>query len=397
MTKYGLPKNVVYCSQCLMSNQRPFTINETTHTVDSKKNTLKINDNGICDACNYAKSKHNINWNDREKLLIKKLEKFKKNDGAYDCIVPGSGGKDSVRTAHMLKYKYGMNPLTITWAPHIYTDIGYRNIMNWINVGGFDNLAFTPNGKVIKKLSYEAFKNLLFPFQPFKFGIKFWAIKMALKLNIKLVMYGEPYLEYGSQKLNESTSASRDKKYYINDSDDIYLGGLHYEEIKKKYNFNDNDLYPYMPLRTDDFKDKDIQVDELGWYINWDPQETYYYAVDNCGFKPDDQRTDGTYGKYSSIDDKMDGLHFFTSLIKFGIGRTSVDASQEIRNGYITREEGIALWNKFEMEFPKRYFQDTLEYLNINEDEFWETVDEARPEHLWTKNNDVWILKNKPS
>ena len=53
----------------------------------------------------------------------------------YDCVIPGSGGKDSAFTAHILKYKYGLNPLTVTWAPHLYTDIGWKNFENWIHVG----------------------------------------------------------------------------------------------------------------------------------------------------------------------------------------------------------------------------------------------------------------------
>ena len=64
----------------------------------------------------------------------------------------------------------------------------------------------------------------------------------------------------------------------------------------------------------------------------------------------------GTYSKYSSIDDKIDCFHYYTMFIKFGIGRASFDASQEIRNGKITREEGINLVKKYDSEFPKKYF-----------------------------------------
>ena len=70
----------------------------------------------------------------------------------------------------------------------------------------------------------------------------------------------------------------------------------------------------------------------LGYYLKWDPQEMYYYAVNNTGFSSNDERTEGSYSKYSGIDDKMDTLHYFTSFIKFGLGRASYDAAQEIRN-----------------------------------------------------------------
>ena len=100
-------------------------------------------------ACHYNKIKNNINWDDRELQLIELCKKIKKDSKSYyDCIVPGSGGKDSAYTAHVLKYKYGLNPLTVTWAPHLYTDIGWKNFQNWSHEGGLDNILFTPNGKL---------------------------------------------------------------------------------------------------------------------------------------------------------------------------------------------------------------------------------------------------------
>lgn len=394
-TKYGLPSKVFFCKKCLMSNQKPHSVNETTHTSSSKKTTLGFDDDGVCDACRYAEAKEKkINWDKREKKLQELLNKFRKEDGSYDCIVSGSGGKDSVKVAHLLKYKYGMHPLTITWAPHMYTDVGRKNLDNWINIGGFDNLLFTANGKVMKKLTYEAFKNLYFPFQPFKFGIKFWAAKMAIKFNINLVMYGEPYIEYGSTPYKDSESPKLGLNYFVNDNKEIYLGGTHVDELKKKYNFNDNDLLPFMPLRSTDVKNHNLTVEYLGWYLKWDPQDAYYYAVENCGFEPDDERTEGTYGKYSSIDDRIDGLHYFTHYIKFGLGRCSFDASQEIRNNHITREEAKSLCKKFDGELPKRYFNECLEYMGISEIEFWDITNKARSEHLWVKKNNDWKLRH---
>ena len=83
-----------------------------------------------------------INWKSREKQLLRLLDKFRSGTKKFDCLVPGSGGKDSAFVAHILKYKYGMNPLTCTWAPHIYTDWGWSNFKSWIN-SGFDNYLFT--------------------------------------------------------------------------------------------------------------------------------------------------------------------------------------------------------------------------------------------------------------
>ena len=147
-----------------------------------------------------------------EKNLIKLLSKYRKGSG-YDCIVPGSGGKDSAFTAHILKYKYGMNPLTVTWAPHLYTDIGWKNFTNWMHVGGLDNLLFTPNGKLHKFLTKLAFENLLHPFQPFIIGQRIIGPKIAEKFNIPLVIYGENQAEYGNA-IEENTNPIMNMNFF---------------------------------------------------------------------------------------------------------------------------------------------------------------------------------------
>src|SRR5688572_9690814 len=108
---YGLPREVAFCKKCVISNQRPASTVEFKHTINSKKTTMNIDEEGVCDACKNAEIKDKIEWNKREEELIKLLDKYRRNDGHYDCLVPGSGGKDSAYQSHILKYKYGMNPL----------------------------------------------------------------------------------------------------------------------------------------------------------------------------------------------------------------------------------------------------------------------------------------------
>src|SRR3989338_7047777 len=141
-TKYGLPKEVFFCKKCVMSNQRPTSSVEFKHTVTKQHRTLAFDQDGVCDACRYAEIKNQIDWAAREKELLQLLERYRRKDGAYDCLVAGSGGKDSVFQSHVLKYKYGMHPLTVTWPPIIYTEVGWKNFRNWIDVGGFDNVSF---------------------------------------------------------------------------------------------------------------------------------------------------------------------------------------------------------------------------------------------------------------
>jgi N-acetyl sugar amidotransferase len=353
---YGLPEEVIYCQRCVMSNQRPASIPEFKHRPDRQgAKYLHIDDEGICDACRYAEKKEEIDWEKRNEELFILLDKHRRNDGYYDCIVPGSGGKDSAYAAHLLKYKYGMHPLTVTWPPTMYTDYGYQNYRNWIEVGGFDNISFKPNGKVHKLLTRLSIQNLLHPFQTFILGQKFIAPKIALKYNVPLIFYGENEAEYGNP-IADNASSLRDGSYFtFKNLDDLYLAGLPVRSLMEKYGLSLNEVMTYLPAPADDLAKSNIEVHYLGYYIKWTPQESYYYAVEHTGFQARPFRTQGSYSKYNSIDDKIDDLHYYTTWIKFGLGRASYDASQEIRNKHLTREEGVALARRFDGEWKLKH------------------------------------------
>lgn len=391
---WGLPEHVEYCKKCVISNQRPSTVIEHKNEKTSSKPTIGFT-NGICSACLYHDYKYNkINWENREKELEILCDKHRSKDGSYDVICPGSGGKDSIYVAHILKEKYGMNPLTVTWAPHMYTEIGWKNLQSWIH-SGFDNILVTPNGRVHKKLTKFAFENLLHPFQPFIIGQKLIAPRIALEKGIKFIMYGESQAEGGSEldwnnPLMPNNFFSRPKDQLYN----IKLGGKTIQELEAE-DIKKNDLLPYLPVETQLVEEANIEVHFMSYYKLWKPQDNFYYAAENCNFLPNPERSEGTYSKYVSLDDKIDGFHFFTTFIKFGIGRASYDAAQEIRNHHIDREEAIALVKKFDGQFPQKYFNEFLEYIDLSEQDFWYFIDKARSPHLWKKTGNNWELINQ--
>lgn len=392
--KYGLPQKVIFCRKCVMSNQRPNSAIEFKHHLNTQKITLNIDENGVCDACKFAENKEKIDWKKREQELQQILDKYRRNDGHYDCVVPGSGGKDSAMAAHLLKYKYGMHPLTVTWPPILYTDYGYKNFKNWIEIGGFDNITFKPNGKAMKLLTKLSIENLLHPFQTFILGQKNLAPKMALKYNIPLIFYGENEAEYGNPIADNSVSL-RDKSYFtFQNLDEIFLGGVPVKNLTGKYGLDLVDLMAFLPAPIQELEKLNVEVRYLGYYIKWTPQESYYYAVEHTGFKARPFRTQGTYSKYNSIDDKIDDLHYYTTFIKFGIGRATYDASQEIRNKHLTREEGQILVKRFDGEFPDKYFEEIMEYLEIKPEHFLKLVDKFRSPHLWAKVKGEWKLRH---
>lgn len=380
-----VPKKVVWCKKCVMSNQRP-------RSTFSKEE--------ICSGCVNNERKNKINWSIREKELIDLLNRHRRKDGKWDVIVPSSGGKDSGYVAHQLKYKYNMNPLTVTWSPLEYTKIGWKNFKSNID-SGFTNLLCTPNGNLQKKLARLSLEELGDAFHMFVLGQICFPFHLAVKLGIKLVFYGENgELEYAGDPGLEDKPYKPSKEWisqYFKGSsfEELLKYGLENKDYLSKEDFLKSDLIFYSPPSEEILQKTGILGKHFfGYYKKWIPQENYYYCVENTGFKPNDERSEGTYSKYASLDDKMDGMHFYMRYIKFGLGRCAEDAAHEIRDGHITREEGVALMKKYEGEFPQKYFHEFLDYLNIKQDHFWEVVDAWRPDHLWIKKGNKWELKN---
>lgn len=406
---YGLPSEISFCVNCGVSNQRPNSAVEFRHTEHSKKDTIAFDSNGVCDACLTAERKQEIDWEERERELTQLCDRFRSRNGSYDCLVPGSGGKDSFYQSWMLKYKYGMNPLTVTWAPNIYTDWGQHNFNAWIH-SGMDNYLMTTSGRSKRLLTRLAVENIFHAFQPFIIGQKCFAPKMALLFNIPLIFYGENEAEYGNP-VEDNADAQRSYDYFASSSDeDVFLGGESVSSLKENYGLSQADLTPYLPTDVAPLKELGAEVHYLGYYLKWHPQAAYYFAVENGGFKASPERTAGTYSKYNSIDDKIDDFHYYTTYIKFGIGRATYDASQEVRSGDLDREEAVALIDRYDGEFPERWSEEIFRYLSIDEKSFplahkmFEhpemnrqyfdaLTNKFRSPHLWQFKDGEWSLR----
>jgi N-acetyl sugar amidotransferase len=408
--RYGLPAEVAFCRTCVISNQRPNSAVEYEHTAASAKNTIRFDDEGVCDACRVAERKRTqIDWDGRRRELEELCDRHRRDDGSYDCLVPGSGGKDSFYAAWQLKYEFGMHPLTVTWAPHMPTEWGWRNFQSWIHAG-FDNVLVTPNGRVHRLLTRLAVENLFHPFQPFIIGQKALAPRLALQYGIPLVFYGENEAEYGNP-ISDAAAAQRDWAYFTHqDPAEVFLGGTSFAELVDRFGVDAHELQPYLPADAEGLEQVGLEVHYLGYYLPWHPQGAYYFAVEHGGFEAAPERTPGTYSKYNSIDDKIDDFHYYTTFVKFGIGRATYDAAQEIRSGEITRDEGVALVRRFDGEFPERFADECFRYLSLPEAQFPRAsrqfeqpivdreyfahlADSFRSPHLWQTDGESWSLR----
>jgi len=166
--------------------------------------------------------------------------------------------------------------------------------------------------------------------------------------------------------------------------------------IIKEGEINKNTLQWYKAQPPEVIKDLGIEMHWYSYYVKWTPQENYYYSVRHTGFMPNDEgRTESTYTKYASLDDKSDGFHFYLGYMKFGLGRASRDAQQDIRRNHITRDEGVILVRRYDHEFPKKHFNWFLNYLGITEEFFWQVMDFYREKsNVWKKEYGKWVLKH---
>ena len=365
------PAAVQMCTRCVMTNQRP---------------RIVFDDEGVCSACRYAERKASgIDWAGRAAELHDLLDRYEWNgthrsdgwygedgsyawDGGYDCIVPVSGGKDSSFVATTLR-DYGMTPLCARFAPFMMTDIGERNWQSFIHAG-FNTVTMQPNGLSHRKLARLAFEFYGDPFQPFTYGQLCWPMHVAVHRGVKLVFFGENgEAEYGGD------SSANDKPCWSDDDwARIYhkgatieklteigdeLGALTNDDLRTLHG-GEYEWPQYMePSQRPEFH-------WLGYYLPWHPQGNFYTACERTGFEANEERSEGTYSKYASLDDKLDGLHYYMAYVKFGIGRCTSDAAHEVRDGELTRDEALALVAKYDGEFPTRHLTECLDYLGMS-------------------------------
>jgi len=214
---------------------------------------------------------------------------------------------------------------------------------------------------------------------------------------IPLVFYGENEAEYGNAIADNTTSVRSDAYHSILDSKDVCLGGVSVAQLAEQHDLSLSNLASFLPPRHEDLDRAKVEVHYLGYYLKWTPQEAYHYASEDTGFEPSRVRNEGIYQKYTSLDDKIEGLHFYTTYNKFGVGRATFDSSQEIRNKHLTRDDGIALVKRFGCEFPVKYFQYVMDYLELGPQEFHDLCDRFRSPHLWERSGADWKLKHQVS
>ncbi len=365
---------VRYCKTCLMPDTRP---------------RIVFDEDGVCNACHTAKAKESIDWAARRREFEEYVDRFRAKDGAYDCIVPWSGGKDSSAIAWKLKFEFGLNPLLVTYSPMMPNDIAVHNREEMIRLG-YDHLMVRSNQKVCRRLARRFFIERGDPKIHWHAGINAVPLQVAVNYRIPLVFYAEHgESEYGGRLLSEEHRKMRDfaevLEHQIGDDPYNWMD----EEIEEK------DLAPYLYPDLGTVEEIGVKALYFGYFFRWSMKENYDFIKDKVDFQlADNGRTDGTFTNFDSLDDKIDNLYYYMQFVKFGFGRAVRDACRMIQNGQMSREEGLELARKYDSEFPITYHDEHLEYLGMTEAEFTEAVDKHRDPQIWEHRGNEWRLRH---
>jgi hypothetical protein len=140
-------------------------------------------------------------------------------------------------------------------------------------------------------------------------------------------------------------------------------------------NITEKDMKPFFFPTNAELEEAGVRLIHLGDYIFWDDERQMEFVRDNYGWK--ETEVEGTYKGYKSAECIMPGMHDFTNYLKRGYGRASYQASVDVRNGLLTREEGFELAKKFDTEIPEAldYF---LNITGMSKDEFYAMMREKR-------------------
>ena len=361
-----------YCKTCILPDTRP---------------NLVIGNDGICNACKAHGTKADMNWEEREKALVKVIENAKKKSKGYDCLIPVSGGKDS--TWQLVKcLEYGLNPLALTWKTPARTEMGAKNLANLISIG-VDHIDYQVNPKVEKKFLYQAIKQYGAAAIPMHMAMFNISLSVAVKFDIPLVVWGEnSAFEYGS-KDEEFTGFQLDHKW-------IKTFGVTHGTTATDWisdDLTEKELTPYFGPTKEDLEAKGVLAIFLGYYFQWDPEVSLRVAKEN-GFQAREEGPKTGYYNYADIDDDFISIHHFLKWYKFGFTRLYDNLSLEIRNGRLTREEAIGIIRNNNDETPYEDIKKFCEFIDITEEHFFDLIEKFRNQDVWTQKDGVWMIND---
>ncbi len=368
-----------YCIRCVMPDSKP---------------DLKLDAEGVCNACRSYENRKEVDWSERQKELTAVLDRYRCRDGSnWDCIIPVSGGKDSTfQVLRMLQL--GMNPLCVTATTCDLSDIGRKNIENIKNLG-VDYMEFSPNAVIRRKLNRVGLLQVGDISWPEHVGIFTIPVRAAVQFNVPLLIWGEnSQNEYGGPAAAENNNVL-DRRWLEEFGG---LLGLRVTDLMGMEGITERDLIPYNYPSDEELKRVGVTGLFLGHYVPWDGYSNALIAQAN-GFIPYQTTVEGSIVNYENVDNYQTGIHDYFKFLKFGFGRATDIACLHLRRGRITREDALQLVRKHDGKFPWTYLGKPLEKilapLDISVEQFIKICDRFTTKKIFMKDGSGNLLRDK--
>jgi N-acetyl sugar amidotransferase len=364
-----------YCKRCVYPANHPLG--------------LAFDERGLCTGCLIHEEKDSLDWREREQKLRAILEEYRDPKGLrHDCIVPVSGGRDSFFIVDLLKNRYGLNPLLVTFNRHYNTRAGIFNLEQLRTRIGLDIVTLTINPDRYKKLIRYSLDKRGSIHWPYLAGSTVFPVQMAVRKKIPLIVWGahQGVDQVGMFSHNDQVEMTR---RYRKEHD---LMGLEPEDALDESDLAEQDLTPLFYPDDADLHGIGIRGIYLNNYIRWDTKAQHETMLQKYDYYTGPQLR--TFDTYNDIHCSVySSLHDAIKFRKWGYGTISDHVSREIRLGRLTREDGIHLVGRYNNK-PEDDAPDFAQWLGLSEPNFWEKIDRHRSPTIWEKQDGHWVLKD---
>ena len=277
----------------------------------------------------------------------------------------------------------------VNFIPRDLVELGRRNIENLKSLG-FDYIEFTPNPRIYRKLAKIGLTEFGDITWPEHHGLFIVPIKIAAAFKIPLVIWGEnPQFEYGGPGLGDEMNYEWLKKF-----GGFWLDECTVKGIATKQNIELKFLNPYVYPTKEELEQMNLRSVFLFYFLKYNVYDVLDH-VKKHGFNVDDKPKEGTYTNWENLDEKYTGMHDYFKWIKYGFGRATDHASLDIRLGKISRDEGIELVKKHEGKIPDRYFDEFLNDMELDKEEFYNVVDKFANKEIFKLDENGKFLRDE--
>jgi N-acetyl sugar amidotransferase len=328
--------------------------------------TIHFDEQGVCGICRQQEHKlKNIDWKQKKNDLDVLIAKYRgKYD--YDCLVPYSGGKDSTWTLYYLIKEYGLKPLVVRFDHGFLRPNLNENTTRVLRRLGADFHTFTPNWKVVQKLMLQAFLEKGDFCWHCHTGIASYPMWVAIRYNVPLIFWGEPSAEYTSYYSYETPEEVDEKRFNRAANLGINAADM-FVRLNGSVEMRDLKPYSYPPLQ--ELRMIGYRSVCLGSYIPWDVKTQSQIIMDELGWKGDEVENVPPGYNYEKIECYMQGVRDYIKYIKRGYTRPAHLATIDIRNGRMSRKEGMEMVEKYEGKKPAS-LEIFLKFIGLTEEEF---------------------------